>query len=237
MTAALLLPSAAFALPVVGPDAVEAVSEDTDLPQSCYLLYQWKVKKDTYSQYCSATIISADTAITAAHCADPSFPGYPHPALFCGRNKTFYKATIDSDSGYDFAGKTPSVESIEKDYAYITLDQGESFDAAPMPLASASQWEKFSDYDSNDCRVAGWGNNNSGGHGVLYSAKVSELSYGETSQKIILIGWNGKNRNSIDHGDSGGTLMCRDNGRWYLVGVLSAGKGGRGVAVSTMDWK
>jgi len=213
-------------MPIVGPGAMAADSE-TDIPQSCFVLFK--------EHSCSATIISRTQALTAAHCGSPA--NSTRPKLFCGKDQEKHTGTLTVTSGYDFSGDW-SLAIMAKDYAIITLDAGQELSAAPLPFAKSSQWEGFSDYDNNHCLIAGWGRDNNNDYGKLYLARVSEIAFDGTNSAVITIGWTGKDVNSAANGDSGGTLMCRDGGAWYLAGVLAAGGNGvNAAAVSTIDWQ
>lgn len=232
---ALLLacpPLRAAAPPIHGPGAVEVNdSEDApdlhgDFPQSCMV--------ESETMRCSATIIAKNQAITAAHCAEGA--SSKEVTLTCGGNRAVYSGTLRPNKAYRY-GAGITVANLENDYGFVTLKKKAVFNADPMPFASSSQWPLFSDPKKNDCRIAGWGVNNEGTDSRLFYAPVPNIVAAEESQRILLIGSGGSNENGNDHGDSGGTLMCRQGDIWYLVGVLtSAGKNNVGGAVSVMDF-
>jgi len=191
--------------------------------------------------HCSATIISETRAITAAHCAIKQQSQKVNTTLFCGRKERQYTGVLNRPPDSQFSDEAITGTSISSDYAFVVLAGNQKFRAKPAPFASRTQWEKFSDFKTSDCRIVGWGRDNSGNSGTLNSAKVSEIAIPHDYPKIITVGYTGRDENSVASGDSGGALMCRDNTKWYLLGVVSVGppngEAGSAFMVNTLDWK
>ena len=239
LTFSLILSGTALTAPVTGPGAREiSASSDIpelsgDFPQSCMMIRETTFLESGYQ--CSATIVSQNKAITAAHCAEGKT--WAPVKLYCGGKKLEYTGILKPNAKYSReAGFTPT--NINQDYGFITLDYGKIFSAAPMPYADSAHWEFFSSPDTCNCRIAGWGNNMR-----LFYAPVPELGNDDGviffgGDPKFLSGKNGINPNGLDEGDSGGTLMCKYGQTWYLVGVISAmGKNNMGAVANVMDFK
>lgn len=221
----------AAAAPIHGPDAQEVSAAKAapelggDFPQSCMVI--------TENMYlCSATVISKNQAITAAHCAEGKASA--KVTLYCGGSRVKYTGVLTPNPQYNLAAGL-SAANIKQDYGFVKLSNRTLFSAVAMPYAASARWGIFSNPAMSNCMIAGWGDNNGGTNQRLFYAPITELGMEDS---VIVFGHKGGNRNGIDLGDSGGTLMCKYEQTWYLVGVLSAkGKNNLGAAVNVMDWR
>lgn len=215
-----------------GPGAREVADSDDapelhgDFPQSCMV--------EMPTTFCSATVVSKTVAVTAAHCYTGGNGKPQDVTLYCGGNRAVYQAVLAPNPNY-VAGGEMTAERIANDYTFVTLKGRKEFNAEPMPYAKTGMWGLFSNQARNTCRIAGWGYNNEGTSGRLFYAPIQFLAYEEGTTDVLTIGMNGQNVNGADPGDSGGSLICEYKSKWYLVGVLAAGKDNMAAAVNAMD--
>jgi hypothetical protein len=244
VSAILLGPSAAQAAPppVWGPSSVTGGPD-----QSCGIFAKYRTR-DSFA--CSATIVAPDMAISSAHCfsnfdsfkyflkcggsdkryrirrmqGHPDYKsGQPYPY---DRNVDLMLIYLDKDLGVDYTDQDFYAAAAEGPFD-LSRSKGASaeqkFDAEPIPFAPAGL---IAIPTSNaDCLVAGWGLDKSfteGGYGSPRSGKVFRIEYDPAwpDKSVLTYGYEGAN---TAKGDSGGGLLCRHQGKYYLVAVTIGG--------------
>jgi len=226
----------AFASPIVGSGAIRA--NPSDYPATCFLEIT-SSDSDQVSQ-CSGTLVAPDRVLTAGHCFGKYFLLYRSEVdircggVYLGRvSKVDLPADGDwINGGYD-QGQIPIPS---KDRAQVEL----VYHSRVSPLPTAAALEDFfvsqtvgqvSDSESLQlglplkdgvtCYVAGYGKNPRGGTGVLYTETLDPRSVHFQGGVIqVTEPGGGALTTSVDHGDSGGSLVCQKMGQApTLVGV------------------
>ena len=187
---------------------------------------------------CSGTIVSEHDIITSAHCIAPKQnpnnlyvfidQGCHKEHLFDGRQLKVHHAWRHPDFLYRTGGN---------DIALLHLQRPLHFNDTFMPICLSQ--DDLSQQTHDSMIVSGWGLVNEGlqltDNDCLNEAElepvpdyVCRLHYGTylDTTRIMCAG-GGSN---ICHGDSGGPLMVRRDGRVFLTGVTSFGRTDCGVA-------
>merc|ERR1719507_2029527 len=199
---------------------------------------------------CSATLISSNWAITAAHCVSPNFPPDDPPSLVLGEhdlsnandildsslNRKEVSVTTIHNTNYDSS-------TVNNDIALLKLAEAVDlsiYTPACLPASSA-------DYVGQTAKVYGWGRTDpcgfttssklleaevtvvsdadcAAGSGLEQcSANPATLSYsGKITAQMLCASATGKD---ACQGDSGGPLTVKDSDQHHLAGVVSWGYG------------
>jgi|GEM_PF-2913112 len=230
--------------PIVGHGATRATP--SDYPTTCFL--EITDSDSDFVSQCSGTLIASNRILTAGHCFGKYFSLYRSQVdircggVYMGRVlKVDLPANGDWVEGGSGQGQIPRTN---KDMAQVSL----AFDTEISPLPTAASIDDFFvsqtvgqvvDSATLDlglplkagvtCYVAGYGKNPRGGHGVLYTETLDPRSVHFQAGVIqITEPGGGALTTSVDHGDSGGSLVCQSEGHASaLVGVTV------GISMST----
>ncbi|XP_030022322.2 trypsin-1 [Manduca sexta] len=203
--------------------------------------FPWQAHVRISEFQCGGVLVSRWFVATAAHCVSRARP----------RDIAVWLGALDTSAGAHTARKLGVVQKILHPLFQFRMTQPDRYDIALLKLSRPITYMShilpicLPDYDM-DLRgrsgvIAGWGKTDaSTGHtgtNMLRSATVPILS------KEQCINWHHSKQISVEihsemicaghsdgHqdaclGDSGGPLTVLDNGRYYLVGITSAGFG------------
>lgn len=165
------------------------------------------VMLETDGQYCSATIISNNTLLTAAHCVNENEPWVL--IHFSGLEGTLSRTASRSlrHEGYqDLQGTT------RNDVALIFFEGGLPDGFLPATILPVDKALEIGD----DMQVAGYGAGGPLGVLAKLNLKVSDFLDGKKLIKFAQTATRG-----ICHGDSGGPAFKVINNQLYLAGVAS----------------
>jgi secreted trypsin-like serine protease len=175
---------------------------------------------------CSATFISKQYLLTAAHC---TYRGNSGGAKIYVRdsNGVVYAAPVKRLITHPQFGmqKTPSSGTfVKNDIALIEISGSFPFPITPIVIGNTNEYMQ----DENQARIYGYGKLNSTGAGVgtlrwgFMTAIVEPVAlfYGELG-----ISMTPEVNQALCEGDSGGPVMKFVNSRRYLIGVNSLSNG------------
>lgn len=205
-------------------------------------------KSTSYSQ-CGGTLVDNQHIVTAAHCLFDSNGNLNQPAnvqVYLGildKNRDYKTALGVEEYIYDvrYASSSP----MDYDIAILRLKEPVQFSETVYPICIPSSDDQI----YRRLTVAGWGNVDSSGTGsavlrevdvdFIQKSTCNEMKYNYVIKKNNLPSYFRFNVQPVHEnhicalntltggdacsGDSGGPLMFKDpqNGRWYLIGVVS----------------
>jgi len=224
---------------VQGPD-IQALNPG-DYPSVCLIqVYQPSTKM---GYLCTGSVISSNSILTAGHCVldddaqietaqlsmlcgSKLIKAYPYKNLKVTKPEEKYWVTQDGE-------KSPT---FSKDLAVIQFSD-QTFQSTPLPVAFDGQ-KYFGKKNAGqiksgvDCLLIGYGRSGTEA-GKLYSSPAKDVlhyapAFDETPMVVMISAQDGAIvRDSIDHGDSGGPLLCRKgSGSYEIVGINESGDGG-----------
>lgn len=181
--------------------------------------------KEGHKELCTATALTKDVLLTAAHCVADSIP-----------EETFMltSSTQSCESGFDSTRDQISVRKIvvhegytpadDSSAEYITNDLALVFLKKSLPASYPTYKIAESDAVSTDGYLYFWGfgevANGRGGAGLLRKTQTSSNDY-EIDQGLKRITVNQSTGHGICHGDSGGPGFVKQNGELKILGVNS----------------
>ncbi|XP_078599459.1 uncharacterized protein LOC144874781 [Branchiostoma floridae x Branchiostoma japonicum] len=198
-------------------------------------------KVNTNAPYCGAVLIDSQWVATAAHCiVGMGFHLYPEMLkLLVGKHYL-------TENSYDPHEQVRTVSGIivhsqynqytvKNDIALVKMNRPVEFAHGGINFICLPEFgEKFSEHST--CYTAGWGltEENAQSH-VIQEVKLPIVPHATCNKpssynsyvtdKMLCAG---KMAGGVDtcQGDSGGPLVCeKADGRWYLVGITSWGRG------------
>ncbi|XP_053621535.1 serine proteinase stubble [Plodia interpunctella] len=203
--------------------------------------FPWQAHVRISEFQCGGVLVSRWYVATAAHCVSRARP----------RDIAVWLGALDTNAGSDTAKKLGVVQKILHPYFQYRVTQPDRYDIALLKLSRPITFmshilpiclpDSELELRGRSGVIAGWGKTDSShghtGTNLLQSATVPILS------KEQCIKWHQSKQISVEihsemicaghsdgHqdaclGDSGGPLIVLDSGRYYLVGITSAGFG------------
>ncbi|XP_002734653.1 chymotrypsinogen A-like [Saccoglossus kowalevskii] len=177
--------------------------------------------------FCGGSLIDKHYVLTAAHCV--AGVTKDEATVILGDHLLNEEEGVEQVRHVSKIIRSPVYKNctMDKDYALLKLDKpailNEYVNVIPLGKEFVS---------SGDCIVTGWGTEDENGsvNNILEEATVDVLP-----QDICQYVWSnvidilpsmlcaGTGISGSCSGDSGGPLICRDNGEWFLAGITSWG--------------
>lgn len=222
--------------------------------------FPWQAYIRIGSSRCGGSLISRRHVVTAGHCVARAQPRHVRVTL----GDYVINSAAEPLPAYTFGVRTIKVHPLFKftpqadrfDVAVLTLDRNVHY----MPhIAPICLPERGSDFLGQYGWAAGWGALSPGSRlrpRTLQAVDVPVLDNRVCERwhranginvviypEMLCAGYRGGGKDSCQ-GDSGGPLMLERTGRWYLIGVVSAGyscasRGQPGIyhrVAHTVDW-
>ncbi|XP_021201760.3 uncharacterized protein LOC110384676 isoform X2 [Helicoverpa armigera] len=222
--------------------------------------FPWQAYIRIGSSRCGGSLISRRHVVTAGHCVARAQPRHVRVTL----GDYVINSAAEPLPAYTFGVRTIKVHPLFKftpqadrfDVAVLTLDRNVHY----MPhIAPICLPERGSDFLGQYGWAAGWGALSPGSRlrpRTLQAVDVPVLDNRVCERwhranginvviypEMLCAGYRGGGKDSCQ-GDSGGPLMLERSGRWYLIGVVSAGyscasRGQPGIyhrVAHTVDW-
>ncbi|XP_023033673.2 uncharacterized protein LOC6646261 isoform X1 [Drosophila willistoni] len=222
--------------------------------------FPWQAYIRIGSSRCGGSLISRRHVVTAGHCVARATPRQVHVTL----GDYVINSAVEPLPAYTFGVRRIDVHPYFKftpqadrfDVSVLTLERTVHF----MPhIAPICLPEKNEDFLGKFGWAAGWGALNPGSRlrpktlqavdVPVIENRICERWHRQNGinvviyQEMLCAGYRNGGKDSCQ-GDSGGPLMHEKNGRWYLIGVVSAGyscasRGQPGIYHSvskTVDW-
>nr|XP_029709052.1 uncharacterized protein LOC115255244 isoform X2 [Aedes albopictus] len=222
--------------------------------------FPWQAYIRIGSSRCGGSLISRRHVVTAGHCVARATPRQVHVTL----GDYVINSAVEPLPAYTFGVRSINVHPYFKftpqadrfDVAVLTLERTVHF----MPhIAPICLPEKNEDFLGKFGWAAGWGALNPGSRlrpktlqavdVPVLDNRVCERWHRSNGINVVIYpemlcaGYRGGGKDSCQ-GDSGGPLMHEKSGRWYLIGIVSAGyscatRGQPGIyhrVANTVDW-
>lgn len=224
---------------VQGPD-VQALNP-TDFSSVCLLQVVQPATQQAY--LCTGSVISANAILTAGHCVlnDPAQAATAQLSMMCGsqiiRQYPYKNLKVTKPAAKDWVQSGgQEAPTFSKDIAVIRFTD-QTLQSTPISVAfdGSNFFGSANDGQINSsvqCLLVGYGRSGSAA-GKLHSSPVKDVlhftpAFDQNPMVVLLSQSQGSLvRDSIDHGDSGGPLLCRQPGGSYaIVGINESGDGG-----------
>ncbi|XP_058818556.1 uncharacterized protein LOC131681647 isoform X5 [Topomyia yanbarensis] len=222
--------------------------------------FPWQAYIRIGSSRCGGSLISRRHVVTAGHCVARATPRQVHVTL----GDYVINSAVEPLPAYTFGVRSINVHPYFKftpqadrfDVAVLTLERTVHF----MPhIAPICLPEKNEDFLGKFGWAAGWGALNPGSRlrpktlqavdVPVLDNRVCERWHRSNGINVVIYpemlcaGYRGGGKDSCQ-GDSGGPLMHEKSGRWFLIGIVSAGyscatRGQPGIyhrVANTVDW-
>ncbi|XP_055698275.1 uncharacterized protein LOC129798859 isoform X4 [Phlebotomus papatasi] len=222
--------------------------------------FPWQAYIRIGSSRCGGSLISRRHVVTAGHCVARASPRQVHVTL----GDYVINSAVEPLPAYTFGVRRIDVHPYFKftpqadryDVSVLTLERPVHY----MPhIAPICLPEKNEDFLGKFGWAAGWGALNPGSRlrpktlqavdVPVIDNRVCERWHRSNGINVVIYpemlcaGYRGGGKDSCQ-GDSGGPLMHEKNGRWYLIGIVSAGyscanRGQPGIyhrVAYTVDW-
>ncbi|XP_076342243.1 trypsin-1-like [Tachypleus tridentatus] len=188
--------------------------------------------------WCGGVLVDKQWIMTACHCIINPLFSLPHPIYWHVRVGDHHlKRQEGSEKTYNVSHVFYNhwYRNYDNDIAMMRLSEPVELNDYVQPVCLP---DKFDQFEGTDCYATGWGkvDFDKKGSTILQKVKVEIFDNSICSKvyseqfKIPILQWHlcagtlagGK---GTCHGDSGGPLQCKKNGKWYLAGVTSFGSG------------
>ncbi len=203
--------------PIIGEHVQTA--KERDYSYLCRINTSIETDDGEIESVCSGTLISPNRVVTAAHCFAPGSEANLH--VTCGNKYMGSITEVHKPFGRYWNNNT---DPREKDVAVITLKKPSPLD--PIPYAEDPNAYFNADgslINGVSCFIAGFGTDDRGNFGELLVAEPKDVNFTFMNHVIEMRAIEGYLKTSVDHGDSGGSLICTDlQGKNKLVGITSA---------------
>jgi secreted trypsin-like serine protease len=171
--------------------------------------------------WCTGTLISRDTVLTAAHCIDPATES--SYTIHFGKNpRTFETITRNVAAVMVNAGYNANAYEDRKDIGIIRFDGGLPTGFEPMPLPTVQDFTHI----GNTFYAAGYGTVTArtdiprGSGSLRYTTQTFLEGHITPTQTQFLV--DQRNGHGICYGDSGGPAFVRIGNRRVVIGIASA---------------
>ncbi|XP_078451949.1 uncharacterized protein LOC144719686 isoform X2 [Lampetra planeri] len=196
--------------------------------------WPWMVDLRSKGQHlCGASLLSRDWLLTAAHCVR-GHEAVDLTAAFGLRSQlNFSSSAVEQRLVAQVHGhRDYNHYSKDNDIALLRLASPVNYTDEIQPVCLPEGREQF--FPGTLCYVAGWGLINNAGElaDVLQEAGVPLVSHTkcqddwrnrfDISDNMVCAGF-AEGGSDTCGGDSGGPLMCEEQGHWHLVGISSFG--------------
>jgi len=194
--------------------------------------WPWMVSLQVYNQhFCGGTIIDDQWVLSAAHCFRSHAAGEITAVVGEHRldNEEESEADHDIQQIFIHKGYVPSSSSSPNDIALVRLKTPVRYNSHVRKVCLPEHEIGYFD-EYQDCHITGWGDTNN----KADKKHLQQFSYESLSLKECRYRWAdylikdshiciGRGEGGACMGDSGGPMVCREDGKFYQVGVTSFG--------------
>merc|ERR550519_678810 len=198
--------------------------------------YPWQVSMtdNNGNHFCGGALISPKWVITAAHCVQGQTP--ENTKVILGRHMLYNRnagnpVTHDLIAIFENEQFPGRIQFMTSDIALLELKVPAIYNDYVQPIDMA---EEGADYLGQNCLLTGWGRYDRMTQelsNTLQELETTVISRDACEKKFSWRGWKiqhshicfAKSWATACHGDSGGPAVCKENGKWVLVGVTSGG--------------
>lgn len=209
-------------IPIVGEGVVSL--DSSDAPWMCKVT----IAQGATETLCSGSLISDTQVLTAGHCFGKNFSSPSRVKVECDGEFVSYGKAVKLPKDSDWIYNTHSeadVPTPSRDFAVLTLSSNRYTKDIPlmkMLKDPALMMDGPAVRADAQCAIYGFGLNNSGGTGRLMKADLKNMLLSIQAGILVM-----KNiglsflHTSVDHGDSGGALVCKSpvDQELYEIGV------------------
>lgn len=215
--------------------------------------WQVAIRLYTGQYLCGGVIIGSRWILTAAHCFQAPIDSPQYVRAYVGDNTLSYglegrertkairriikhegfRPNIQTTLIHQGSGAQTTIRRHFHDIALIELEKDLIFNERIQPACLSAAENNDMEASSDNCWVSGWGENSN--NNISYNTELNEvrghlIKHEQCSQRwgtnfaddIVCFGSAGR---GPCKGDSGGGMTCRNNdGRFYLVGIISWGR-------------
>uniref|UniRef100_A0A3B4F324 Peptidase S1 domain-containing protein n=1 Tax=Pundamilia nyererei TaxID=303518 RepID=A0A3B4F324_9CICH len=168
---------------------------------------------------CGASVIGSDWLLTAAHC-NVDLQSWSAVLGLHAQNDQTSEAVQTRQVDRIIFNEQYNRRTKQADIAMMHLQQPINFTQWVQPVCLPPEGQNFT--AGRKCFIAGWGRNTDAWFCQRFLPVKREF-FLPIVAKVLLIG--GHMIVGFFSGDSGGPLMCLDDGSWTLIGVTSFGAG------------